>query len=357
LEKRLEEIGPSEAVARWLSKYGPVQTKLAYAFGLAHYLRWLRTIGVSMSPDELVLDNLRCVFDSKSTDVEAKRKHTDWMNQYVNDFLLKREDSESKRTLASAAIKMFYKRNDSPLFGDFKTSPQQMKAPAKALFPEDIRLVLLALTLRDRTPLLLMWQSGLEPSRVFGGTFPTDQAPPVRFDVYGRKMHRRQYSTYLGAESVQHLRLMGVKGFPRYQTVVRHLKETVTRLAAKGVLKNPSLQSWRPYALRHSFSTECQHAGVNAQVREYWMGHISGIAFVYQHPELHEEDMIAEYAKVEPYVSLQPDSAAMRTEFEKREKSLLKRVESAEALLAELKRELGAGPSTPTPTRQSDAGP
>lgn len=135
----------------------------------------------------------------------------------MNVYLLQRENSESNRVQAAAAIKMFYKRNDSPLFGDFKTSTQQMKTPAKALFPEDIRKILLSLRIRDRTPLLLMWQSGMEPSRVFNGNFPTDQAPPVRVDIYGRKMHRQPYFTFIGTESVEHLRLLGagVRSFAR----------------------------------------------------------------------------------------------------------------------------------------------
>lgn len=72
------------------------------------------------------------------------------------------------------------------------------------------------------------------------------------------------------------------------------------------------------YALRHSFSTECAHAGVRREIREFWMGHISGIAFVYQHgDELHEEDFIQEYAKAK-LLTLRE-----RTDFEAYERALL----------------------------------
>ncbi|MGP8125016.1 MAG: hypothetical protein ACLQEQ_04000 [Nitrososphaerales archaeon] len=79
-------------------------------------------------------------------------------------------------------------------------------------------------------------------------------------------------------------------------------------------------------ALRHSFSTECAHADVNREVREFWIGHVSAISWVYQHPELHEEDFVNEYLKVEPYLSLSPSGVAVdervRAEFGGRLKRL-----------------------------------
>jgi hypothetical protein len=52
------------------------------------------------------------------------------------------------------------------------------------------------------------------------------------------------------------------------------------------------------------------------------MGHVSAIARVYQHPELHEEDFVAEYQKVEPYVSLSQSERAIeervKSQFEAR---------------------------------------
>jgi len=42
---------------------------------LALYLRWLRSKGVAMGFDELVMDNLRCVFESRPTDVDEEKAH------------------------------------------------------------------------------------------------------------------------------------------------------------------------------------------------------------------------------------------------------------------------------------------
>ncbi len=80
------------------------------------------------------------------------------------------------------------------------------------------------------------------------------------------------------------------------------------------------------HVLRHSFSTECSHAEVKPEVREFWMGHVSAISWVYQHPELHEEDFVREYKKVEPYVSLNQSEVAIeervKAEFDSRLESL-----------------------------------
>ncbi|MGD0146416.1 MAG: hypothetical protein ABSB53_06170 [Nitrososphaerales archaeon] len=41
-----------------------------------------------MTPDQLIQDNLRAVFESRPTDVVAKRKHTDLLGDYVNAYLI-----------------------------------------------------------------------------------------------------------------------------------------------------------------------------------------------------------------------------------------------------------------------------
>lgn len=41
----------------------------------------------------------------------------DWLRRYLNVYLIDRGYSEAKRKLASAAVRLFYEANDSPLFG------------------------------------------------------------------------------------------------------------------------------------------------------------------------------------------------------------------------------------------------
>jgi len=175
----MRELGDSPAVERYISGYGNVRAKQAYALQLALYLRWLKTRGILMTPDALVKDNLRAVFESGPTDIETKRKHTDLLAAYINGYLIERELSESNRKVAEAAIKGFYRANDSPLFGHWKRAEQKPETPPPALRPDDVRKVLAAMPARVRTPLVLSWQSGIEIHRVLemDWSFALDKTP------------------------------------------------------------------------------------------------------------------------------------------------------------------------------------
>ncbi len=142
----LKELGPSRGVETSLRNYGNVRTRSAYAAELCLYFRWLMERGVTLSPDDLIQDNLRAAFESSPTDVAAKRNHTDLLGDYMNEYLIvQREDSEAKRSLAAAAIRGFYSSNDSALFGHWRQSHQKPAAPPAPLTAEDIRKVLLAM--------------------------------------------------------------------------------------------------------------------------------------------------------------------------------------------------------------------
>jgi hypothetical protein len=69
LDRKLEELGHSPAVERFLSRYGKIRTRTTHATMLAQYFRWLKEQPPwqgSISPDGLIKDNLICVFDSKA---------------------------------------------------------------------------------------------------------------------------------------------------------------------------------------------------------------------------------------------------------------------------------------------------
>lgn len=216
LERKLHEIGPSEAVTRLINKYGSLSTQKNYAIAIVLYLRWLKERDVQLTPDELVKDNLVCVFKSDPTDVGTKRKHTDWLDQFVNGHMLEKGYSESERRLVAAAINQLYRRNDSPLFGDFEVSKQPPREPPKPLRAEDIRAVLKALPVNIRTPLLCVWQSGVEINRTLSFTWRKmggldGSEYPLRLEFPGRKRHRRHYSTFLGRDSIEHLKILRSK--------------------------------------------------------------------------------------------------------------------------------------------------
>ncbi|MDA4135171.1 MAG: hypothetical protein OK441_06345, partial [Thaumarchaeota archaeon] len=117
----------------------------------------------------MIEDNLKAIYESKSTDVSTKRRHCDYMDRYVNDHLVKKGLREGTRATMAAAVSQFYRRNDSPLFGNFQVSREKAdRQPPEPLNPSDIRRVLKVLSVSVRTPLLIEWQSGVEINRVLG---------------------------------------------------------------------------------------------------------------------------------------------------------------------------------------------
>jgi hypothetical protein len=77
------------------------------------------------------------------------------------------------------------------------------------------------------------------------------------------------------------------------------LKKTAVKPFRGGLIANGGPNCWHINALRHS-STECAHADVKPKVREFWMGHVSAISWVYQHPELHEVDFVRSTRRSSP---------------------------------------------------------
>jgi integrase len=327
IAKFLEAWGKYESVQRFVRKYGKLNTIRGYLADLDLYFRWLSSVGVELNPDELVRDNLKSIYESGATAVETKRKHTDLMDRYVNVYLLSQEVGYSSRHRKAAAIKEFYRRNDSDLFGDFSLSDGKAERQKSTPPADDIREVLKALPIQQRAPLVLMWQTGAEPAAALALKWGEVnlEGRYIRLDFTGRKKHKRPYFKIAGRDSINLLKIWrekwledigreaapddlifyGKKHGPMSPGWLnKAFKRTAMRLRKQGLISNGDPDSWHIYALRHSFSTECAHAEVNREVREFWMGHVSAIAWVYQHPELHEEDFVKEYAKVEPYVSL-----------------------------------------------------
>jgi integrase len=378
-EKLLASLGDSRAVERMMTRYGKTNSKTTILFHLTRYLKFLREEkGVLMTPDELITDNLRCVCNSEATDVQRKRKHTDWLDEFVNRVLVERGIVDSSRYITASVVKQFYARNDSPMFGSFGVSLHSVRPPPPALIADDIRAVLKALPLAQRTPLLITWQSGVEINRVLGLTWDDvkgiDSGSPVKLQFYGRKKHRKPYFTYIGRDSVTNLKawrekwveaqkrqpgpsdmvFIGKGGPMALDWLNSSMKGVALRLARGGLVRNAEPRSWHSHYLRHSFETELSHGGMKAEIRDFFLGHTAGIQWSYNHrDELHEDDLRKEYSKVEPYISLEPDKVTIQAEFADREKSLVRRLETAESLLAELRQALGVSPSVPARAGQT----
>jgi hypothetical protein len=69
----LRRIGPYDSVERFISNYAKMTTRKMYLYHLDRYLAWLHESGVTLTPDELITDNLRCIFESGAIEVVKKR--------------------------------------------------------------------------------------------------------------------------------------------------------------------------------------------------------------------------------------------------------------------------------------------
>lgn len=131
LARILHDLGDSQAVKRFLSKYGSVKTKTIYISMLRAYFRWLKQAkGISMTPDEFIQDNLICVYRSEPTDVTAKRKHTDWFNDYVNSHMTERKYSFSSAyalTVAGSIFSSSVIRKEGRANTDARNTPRRSK--------------------------------------------------------------------------------------------------------------------------------------------------------------------------------------------------------------------------------------
>lgn len=357
----LAELGPGSSIERFASKYGRINTRNSYLQNLAMYLRWLRNVkGITMSPDELIADNLRCVYESKPTDVQTKRRHLDWLDEYVNRYLVGKGYASKSRQSGANAVKRFYVRNDSPLVGDFDVSEDaELRRPADPLTAADIRAVLSALPISQRLPMLMVWQSSAEISKIlglrWGDLAGLDKGEyPLKLAFYGRKNHAKPYHSYLGRDSIDLLKIwrenwveyVGREPAPedyvlvgkslhesgqiaKLRTLDDHnlnnsMKRAAIKLFKQGLVKNGQPRAWHSHALRHSFETQASHARVSNEIRNFFEGHSNGITAIYNHrAEIFESDLASEYLKIEPLVSLNPDRVTLQAEFGSREKQML----------------------------------
>jgi len=362
LERYKAEIGPSEAVDRFLRCYSKVRVQKLYAFHLLLYFRWLKRKEISMGPDQLVADNLRCIYRSEPEDVVTKRRHRAWLEDYANGALGSR--SESYRRVAAATVKGFYEKNDSPLFGKVTVVEDPPAPPPKGLKADDIRKVLKALPLGARTLLLCMWQSGVEINRTLALRWRDlgRLEAPLKLTFYGRKRHKKGYFTFLGGDAVEHLKLWREKweelmerppapedlvfvGKPRNgrtggmngEWLNALFRGTALKLARQGLVENGEKRSWHSHMLRHSFKSEGEHAGVPSDFVEFWMGHDGGIKRVYdERDEVHAEDFVNAYRRMEPFVSLDFNEAVAAEKLEEERVSWVREISSLRAEVARL---------------------
>lgn len=77
---------------------------------------------ITRSPDELVRDNLVCIFKSDPVDVATKARHKRWLEEHVNGYMVRNGYAEASRLVRAAAVKRLYETNESPLHAVVNTS-------------------------------------------------------------------------------------------------------------------------------------------------------------------------------------------------------------------------------------------
>jgi hypothetical protein len=121
-------------------------------------------------------------------------------------------------------------------------------------------------------------------------------------------------------------------------------KRMAMQLHRAGKVKNSNPSSWHSHPLRSSFETEGSHAGVPKQVRGYFEGHLADIMWVYNHrDEIYPEDLVREYQKIEPFVSLDPDEVAIRKKVEGEQSEEIQKLRNDVAPLTRAVEEVSAG--------------
>ena len=186
---------------------------------------------------------------------------------------------------------------------------------------------------------------------------------PLKLQFMGRKNHKKPWHTYLGRNSIDHLKLWRQRWVetagrePSPEDLIfggkregsglddtwlnRQMRKTALAMKAQGLVENGNPSSWRSHMLRHSFKTEAEHSGVKSAFIELWMGHEGGIQKVYDDREtVHPGDLREAYLKMEPHVSLDYTETTLREEYDDREKSLLSKVLELERNYEALKKEL-----------------
>jgi integrase len=369
-------FGEDPAVRRWLRKYGSGATRRGFGYRVAKYLQWLReSRGVYLSPSELLKANLENVYGSGPTEIDLKRQHTNWLEEFVSLDGPLGGQSNSYRMTVATAVRSFYKRNDSPLFGDFEVpfNAYEVKLTTQ-IDVEEARRCITVLPLRSKAICICLLQSGMRISEFLQLKWKMVQAGvekgelPVKIRLRSDK--GREYFTFLGEDGVAALKMYlifrkslarrpiqpedyifihdtgsgkhrGDRPLPADYVTTQILRA----LTAKGFVQRNGEKKWRcdfhPHALRHLFKTECAHAGINPVISEFWMGHDKGIEYAYNHQhELHPEDFVKMYRKVEPYLSITTIQQGLAKEERERLQLLeskLAKVEELEKALLEMK--------------------
>jgi len=231
---------------------------------------------------------------------------------------------------------------------------KKRKHHPKQISVVDFRRILGVLGQRERTIALIMFQSGLEIGAVlYKFSYMWDTIKPqlearkkrIKIEIKGRKGYGEWYFTYISKDAIHELR----KWLLLRQRIVERAKERFGNISPEieqgtpifitneatpyeennfhhnyaYIMRKRGLKRL-PYAkvshmFRKLFKTEASipERGIDRSIVEFWMGHLSGVEKVgaeYDRtPEIYEEVIEREYAKLELFINIYSNPIA-RTE-------------------------------------------
>jgi len=324
----VDEFCGDPCVAEWLGKFRE-STKETNVYALSRYFKWLRVVkNLDVTPKTLL--DLR---DAAKTR-EEKRQHLRWVLQHTRDNPDFRGHSDERKYDIFIIIKGFYEYFEVPLttaknvFGPRKRRNNNRKQITLA----QAKQIISAYPQREKTILLIVLQSGQEIGAVLDKmNFMWDKIIPqiengnmrVKVDFPERKGNSFPYFTYFGHDAVQEFkkwlmvreRIVMEKGELEGKPIfITHAGTVYTKNTYFSLIKyyqrTRSLPKFVTHQFRKLFKTEAgiPERGVDQRVVRFWMGHIThvdDVGGIYdKQPELYEEVVEAEYAKLEPYLNL-----------------------------------------------------
>ena len=327
-------VRDSEVVQVWVDRY---VEKYENAHRLCRFFKWLRVVkGVDVSPKEFLNELIRL---RGSRDVEERQKYLRLALEHTKlnpDF---RDLADMRKYSIFMSIKNWCEFNEVPLTTakNVYGKTRKRKNNRQQITLAKAKKIMSLLRQRERTVLIIILQSGMEIGAVLSKfSFMWDSIKPqldakdprIKVDFPDRKYNNFPYFTYISRDAIQELRkwliirarLMAELGLQKCPIFITRTGKAYTendfyvtldyyRKHGKPEIRR-LLKGFVTHQLRKLFKTEASipERGIDRNVVEFWMGHVNALdsmGGVYDKtPEIHEDVIEKEYAKLEPYINI-----------------------------------------------------
>ena len=339
LPRRVDPVAEDAAAQFWLARLP--DSRLIYLGQMRRFLAWLgRQEGWKDSTAGSLI-----VWQDKAQTKDERYAILNLLETYVNTLPAKAYKS---RQLTYTAIRSFFAHNRSELPSDPNFRVRGEKPPTRGRLTEgDVRRIVSAAKLRDRSAILVKWMGLLDNKTLeYTGTVLADEVvsqmkaskDPVRLDMPGRKRqeNERPYFTFIGKDAVDALAEYFEKerkgGWPRkgeplwYDQYGLPLSRTGFAECFMALSRRVALvpKEKRDVSARYGYNSHemrdaartLLHVKAKAEnfdldVAEFMMGHTSKLdPLKYDKFYLEQEYMTAQYRIAEKHLNIISASAA-----------------------------------------------